>query len=87
MDQVVSKFPKFVDGDLLIRMPGSRMYQLHSGVVRRGSKILAKFLTEDWGAVLTPKAKREGVIIRYRLDLVGFETGTAHFQPIVSAHF
>ena len=81
----MSTFPKFADGDLIISIPGSQVYQLHSGVVRRASKTLAKFLTEDQGAVLTSKAKKEGAVIRYRLDLVGVETSTAHFEPVVSA--
>ena len=81
----MSSFPKFADGDLIISIPGSRIYQLHSGVVRRASTFLARFLTEDQGAVLTTEAKREGAVIRYRLDLVGVETGTVHFESTVSA--
>ncbi len=66
-----SRFPKFVDGDVLINLSSSRTYYLHSGVLRRNSTILAKLLDDSHAAVLSSKAKKEGVTMRFRLDLTG----------------
>jgi len=66
-----STFPKFVDGDVLIILSSSRTYYLHSGVLRRNSTTFAKLLDESHAAVLSSKAKKEGVTTRFRLDLTG----------------
>lgn len=66
-----SVFPKFVDGDVLIILSSSRTYYLHSGVLRRNSTTFAKLLDESHAAVLSSKAKKEGVTTRFRLDLTG----------------
>lgn len=66
-----SKFPKFADGDVIIILSGSRVYHLHAGVLRRNSTTFAKILDEDHAAVLSHKAKKEGITTRFRLDLTG----------------
>ncbi|MCJ1416479.1 hypothetical protein MMC32_002817 [Xylographa parallela] len=70
---------KYDDSDLQVTLPGGRVYHLHAGVFRRASGFFAQFLAEDLGAVLSPKAKRDGVNLRYRIDLVGTDTGNARF--------
>ena len=74
---------KYADSDLQITLPGGRVYHLHAGVFRRASRFFAQFLIEDLGAVLSTKAKRNGINLRYRIDLVGTETGNARFVPRV----
>ena len=64
-------FPKFADGDVLIILSSSRTYYLHAGVMRRNSTTFAKLLAESHGAVLSSKARKEGVTTRFRLDLTG----------------
>ena len=66
-----SLFPKFVDGDVLIVLSSSRTYYLHSGVLRRNSTTFAKLLDESHAAVLSSKAKKEGVTTRFRIDMTG----------------
>ena len=79
MAEIISEFPKFVDGDLQVTLPGGRIYQLHAGVFRRSSKLFSTLLAEDLGAVLSTKAKKEGVMIRYRIDLVDIDSDNPHF--------
>ncbi|KAI9812308.1 MAG: hypothetical protein M1827_004757 [Pycnora praestabilis] len=62
-------FPNFSDGDVCVTLSSGRVHHLHSGVLRRNSPVLAKLLIEANGAILSPKAKKEGIFIRYRLDL------------------
>ena len=76
---------KYDDSDLQVTLPGGRVYHLHAGVFRRASGFFAQFLAEDLGAVLSPKAKRDGVNLRYRIDLVGTDTGNARFVSRVCA--
>lgn len=66
-----SKFPKFADGDVVIVISGTRVYHLHSGVLRRNSTTFAKMLDVDHAALLSSKAKKEGITTRFRLDLTG----------------
>ena len=81
-----NKFPKFRDGDVTLVLSTGRVYQLHAGVLRRSSEFFSKILTEENGAILTPKAKHAGVTIRYRLDLVDVEIGSGHFVLRVSQY-
>ena len=78
-----SRFPRFDDGDVVIGLPGGRLYLLHTAVLRRNSAYFSDLLAEDFGATLNPKARKEGVSIRYRVDLIfdGPATGSS------SAHF
>ncbi|MCJ1395462.1 hypothetical protein MMC18_008348 [Xylographa bjoerkii] len=71
----------YADSDLQVTLPGGRIYHVHAGVFRRASKFFAQFLTEDLGAVLSTKARKDGITLRYRIDLVGMETGNARFVP------
>lgn len=63
-----SDFPRFKDGDTLIVLTTSRTFQLHSNVLRRHSETFAHLLAEESGLYLTPKAKKDGMVLRYRLD-------------------
>ncbi|MCJ1405043.1 hypothetical protein MMC11_008269 [Xylographa trunciseda] len=74
-----SHSPKYADSDLQVTLPGGRIYHLHAGVFRRASQFFAQFLAEDLGAVLSARAIKDGVKLRYRIDLVGIETSNAHF--------
>ena len=65
-----SKFPRFPDGDVLVTFPDGRVYQLHAVVLRRNSTKLADLLAKDNGAALTAQSKKNGAVIRYRIDLV-----------------
>jgi hypothetical protein len=69
----MSAFPVFPDGDVLIVLSGIRLFRLHSGILRHASKVFETLLSEDHGAKLTPKAKREGATVRWRLDLLDVE--------------
>ena len=73
-----SKFPRFGDGDVIIGLPSGRLYLLHVAVLRRSSEYFSKLLAEDLGAKLTPRAKREGVTVRYRIDLFVRGSATSH---------
>ncbi|KAI9695887.1 MAG: hypothetical protein M1836_006004 [Candelina mexicana] len=64
-----SKFPHFDDADVVIHLGGGRLYHLHASVLRRNSTFFAEHLTEENGAVLSSKAKKEGVTVRYRVEL------------------
>jgi len=81
-----SIFPKFSDGDLIVYTSG-RAYQLHANVFRRASPKFSRLLAEENGAILAPRAKKEGVTVRYRLDLVGVESGNAKLVPRVRSSF
>ena len=65
-----SRFPRFDDGDVVIGLPGGRLYLLHTAVLRRNSAYFSDLLDEDLGAKLTTKARKEGVNVRYRVDLI-----------------
>ncbi len=71
-----SSFPMFADGDVLIVNSRNRTYHLHAGVLRRSSTTFAELLDESNAAVLSPKAKKEGIMTRFRLDLTEV-TGTS----------
>ena len=64
-----SAFPSFKDGDVLIVLAADIIFQLHSEVLRRSSKVLASLLIEENAVKLLPKAKRKGTTTRWRLDL------------------
>lgn len=86
-----SNFPKFHDGDVMIVLSGGRVYQLHASVLRHSSELFARLLLEEYGVILSSRAKKEGMTIRYRLDWVGDGTETGHFVHRVgssrSSHF
>lgn len=62
-------FPHFEDGDVSILLSASRSYQLHARTLRMHSPYFARLLLEDRAAKLSPKAKKEGVRIQYRIEL------------------
>ena len=74
-----SKFPRYPDGDVLVTFPDGRVYQLHAVVLRRNSTKLAELLAKDNGAALTAQAKKNGVVIQYRIDLVLLGDKTAEY--------
>jgi hypothetical protein len=63
-------FPVFADGDVMIFINTGRVYQLHSSTLQRHSPYFNEHLSEEHAAVLSPKAKKDGVVIRFRLELV-----------------
>ena len=79
-----SQFPKFADGDVFIHLSAGRVYALHAGVLRRNSTRLAELLDDANGANLSTRAKKEGITIRFRLDLVRAETGPGTLVAKVS---
>lgn len=62
-------FLKFKDGDVIVSITGTKSYQLHAATLRRNSTTFSGLLAEEHGAELQPRAKKEGVTIRYRLEL------------------
>ena len=57
-------------------------YHLHSNVLRENSKVLARFLVEERGASLGPKAKKLGVVTRYKLVLNSSGNEEAKLQQL-----
>lgn len=69
------QFPRYRDGDVEIMIAPLKTYQLHSNLLRRSSNYFAEVLNDEEGAKLSTRAIREGVRIRYRLQLVKAEAG------------
>jgi hypothetical protein len=81
----VSDFPNYGDGDVAIVVGPLKQYQLHSGVLRRNSLYFSDVLSEEAAANLSTKAKKDGVTIRYRLQLVKTQFGAiGTFHRLVS---
>jgi hypothetical protein len=81
-----SEFPNYGDGDVAIVVTPQKTYQLHSGVLRRYSHYFADVLAEEAAANLSTKAKKDGITIRYRLQLVKTQFGAiGTFHRLVSA--
>ena len=71
MDTVsLTEFPRFQDGDVTVVVSVSRTYQLHSSVLRRNSVFFDHLLRVQGPAELCPAAKKSGVTVVYRLELV-----------------
>ena len=64
-----SGFPEYDDGDVQIVITPTKIYKLHSVVLRRHSPYFARLLREEDAAKLTKKAASENAI-RYRAELV-----------------
>ena len=73
-------FPYFTDGDTYIVLSPSRQYHLHSRTLRMHSTLLNDMLTEDNAAQLSSKARKEGITMRYRveLDMPGSDINIGH---------
>lgn len=80
-----SQFPKFADADVLVHLSAGRVYALHAGVLRRNSPRLAELLDDANGANLTTRAKRDGITIRFRLDLIPSDVGPGMLVAKVSS--
>jgi hypothetical protein len=61
-------FPKYKDGDVSIVISSTRVYQLHSTILKRNSPYFERELQSP-GARLTSKARQEG-LAAYRFELV-----------------
>lgn len=83
--EVPSEFPRFNDGDATVVVSSSRIYQLHSHVLRRVSTKFAALMDEYPGAKLTAAARRDGCTA-YRFELRKTPTmeGFGTFVRIVS---
>jgi hypothetical protein len=80
-----SEFPHYTDGDVAIIVAPHKPYQLHSNILRRYSHYFAKVLDEEEAAKLSPKARKDGITTRYRLQLVKAQFGViGTFQRLVS---
>ncbi|KAF2843216.1 hypothetical protein M501DRAFT_1028033 [Patellaria atrata CBS 101060] len=64
-----SRFPNYRDGDVRIILSNTRKFQLHSDTLRNSCNLFRKLLTEDRAAPLSTKAKKDGVVVRYRLHM------------------
>lgn len=62
-------FPQYSDGDVLIVLNPELQFQLHSLTLRTNSTFFREVLTDESGVVLAPKAKKNGVRIRWRVEL------------------
>jgi hypothetical protein len=84
----VSEFPHYNDGDVAIIVAPAKTYQLHSNVLRTQSHYFAEVLNADQAAILSIKAKKEGVTTRYRFQLVKAQFGAiGTFQRVVSLRY
>lgn len=63
-------FPEFKDADVHIVISGSRQYQLHSSILKNGSPTMRALLDDTKVAKLSSKAIKDGIHIRFRLQLV-----------------
>lgn len=68
-----SNVPTFSDGDVIVVLSPTRKYQLHSRTLRMNSTLFDELLAEE-GVTLHTKARAQGLVIRYRLELrIGYE--------------
>jgi hypothetical protein len=80
-----SEFPHYTDGDVAIIVAPHKPYQLHSNILRRYSHYFAEVLDEEEAAKLSPKARKDGITTRYRMQLVKAQFGViGTFQRLVS---
>ena len=74
-------FLQFQDGDVLVVITATKTFQLHASTLRRTSRVFEELLTEEHGAILSSKARKEGITIRYCLELMGNSgSGVGYFQ-------
>lgn len=79
-------FLKFKDGDVIVSITGTKSYQLHAATLRRNSALFNSLLAEEYGADLQPRAKKDGITVRYRLELGRADLdGIGTFERTVSA--
>lgn len=64
----IDDFPQYRDGDVSIVISSTRIYQLHSTILKRNSPYFEREL-DSAGARLTSKARQEG-LAAYRFELV-----------------
>lgn len=75
----LEQFPKYDDGDVSIVISSTRIYQLHSSVLKRNSPYFEHELQIP-GARLTSKARQEG-LASYRFELITQEpTDIGYFE-------
>ena len=75
-------FPKYGDGDVSIVISPTRIYQLHSTILKRNSPFFEHELQHP-GARLTSKARHEG-LASYRFELVvQAQDDFGYFEPKV----
>ncbi|KAI9802598.1 MAG: hypothetical protein M1833_001672 [Piccolia ochrophora] len=65
-----STFPSFSDGDVIIIVSAEHQYRLHSNVLRLSSTTFDKLLNKERASALTPKQKKEGQMVQYRLHFI-----------------
>ncbi|KAI9664299.1 MAG: hypothetical protein M1829_005854 [Trizodia sp. TS-e1964] len=74
-----SEFPRFTDGDVIVAFQNGNVYQLNSTVLRASSTAFKDLLHEKKGANLSNKAKKDGKVIRYWLELDRSLGGSGRF--------
>jgi len=67
-------FPKYADGDVLIKTGTGRAWKLHSTTIMGASKTLAALLQPETMTIkLSKKDREEGKTIKWILDMVPWE--------------
>ena len=81
----VDDYPKYSDGDVSIVISSTRIYQLHSAILKRNSPYFERELQQP-GARLTSKARQEG-LAAYRFELLAQGPhDIGYFERKVSPH-
>ncbi|KAI9667138.1 MAG: hypothetical protein M1831_001315 [Alyxoria varia] len=77
------RFPKFVSGDTVLVLSPKKEYQLHSNILRTHSSLFARMLIPENAAYLSTKARREGAIVTFRMELempLSGQEGVGHMK-------
>ncbi|KAI9713689.1 MAG: hypothetical protein M1828_001378 [Chrysothrix sp. TS-e1954] len=64
-----NRFPHFSDGDVLVVLSPSNTYHLHARTLRLHSTTFEHMLSDENAARLNNRARRDGVTVRWRVDL------------------
>ena len=79
---LVSDFPQYCDGDVVVLIGLRQKYQLHASVLRRNSPYFTHLLSPNHAVTLNQRARKEGRIVHYQLELTGcFVAGNVPRDP------
>ena len=70
-----TSFPVFNDGDVYITITATRIYQLHSVVLRRCSKIFGELLSQAAAVKVPTKRKKDAKSARSYIEFTSEEGG------------
>lgn len=84
--EIQNKFPTFQDGDVTIIVSTSRVYRLHSHILRQKSTYFEQYLQPESGQKLTSAARKAGhTPWRFQLHQLSHIDGDiGSFIPVVS---